>query len=57
MTLLLLNRLLTAALTRWPRAERVMVGQPVVLVDDGKLVRPHLKHEGISEDEVMEALR
>lgn len=56
-TLLVLNRLLSSVLARWSRAERVMVGEPVVLVDHGELVRPHLRREGITDDEVMEALR
>src|SRR5436305_11547402 len=37
-TLLVWNRLLTGVLARWSRAERMMVGEPVVLVDYGHLV-------------------
>src|SRR5205807_1009892 len=56
-TLLVWNRLLTAVLARWSRAERMMVGEPVVLVDHGRLITSHMRREGITEDEVMEALR
>ena len=56
-TLLALNRLLTGVLARSRRAERIMVGQPVVLVDHGTMVQAHLRQEGITEDEIMEALR
>jgi uncharacterized membrane protein YcaP (DUF421 family) len=34
-----------------------MVGDPVVLVTDGKPVPAHLRREGITEEELMEALR
>lgn len=56
-TLLVCNRLLTTVFTRSARAERLMVGEPVVLVDHGQLVRSHLRREGITQDQIMEALR
>ncbi|MDO8691972.1 MAG: hypothetical protein Q7R39_18540 [Dehalococcoidia bacterium] len=34
-----------------PRAERLLEGQPTLLVHDGKFVQEHLHHEGISEDD------
>jgi uncharacterized membrane protein YcaP (DUF421 family) len=34
-----------------------MVGEPVVLIDHGHLVEPNLRRQGVTEDQVMEALR
>jgi uncharacterized membrane protein YcaP (DUF421 family) len=56
-TLLVLNRLTTALLSRSHRVEQLMVGSPIVLVDHGRLLGPNLRREGISEDQIMEALR
>jgi uncharacterized membrane protein YcaP (DUF421 family) len=56
-TLLVLNRLVNLVLTRSPRAEHLMVGEPVVLIDHGHLVEPNLRRQGVTEDQVMEALR
>ncbi|MDO8691974.1 MAG: DUF421 domain-containing protein [Dehalococcoidia bacterium] len=40
-----------------PRAERLLEGQPALLVHDGKFVQENLHHEGISEDEILMAMR
>ena len=56
-TLLLLNRLTTALVTSSPRAERFMIGDPIVLVDHGHPVTSSMRREGISEDQIMEAVR
>jgi uncharacterized membrane protein YcaP (DUF421 family) len=57
MTLLALNRLVSLVLFRSPRAEHLMVGHPLVLVDHGHLVTESLRREGVTEEQVMEALR
>jgi len=56
-TLLVLNALLDrlGLKARWLRQR--LVGQPSLLVHDGHLIYPHLRAEGLSEDEVMQALR
>jgi len=41
--------------SRWLHMK--LVGQPALLVSDGHLIEEHLRHEGVSVDEVMEALR
>lgn len=41
--------------SRWLHTE--LVGQPALLVSDGHVIEQHLRHEGVSVDEVMEALR
>lgn len=56
-TLLVLNRSVTYVLAHSPRAEQALVGEPVVLVTDGHLVEGNLRREGITEDQIMEALR
>src|SRR5260370_2227215 len=56
-TLLLLNRVMTFVLARSPKAEHLMVGEPLVLVDHGRLVAQTMQKEGITEDQIMQALR
>jgi uncharacterized membrane protein YcaP (DUF421 family) len=34
-----------------------LVGEPIVLVTDGHLVEKNLRRQGITEDQIMEALR
>jgi uncharacterized membrane protein YcaP (DUF421 family) len=57
MTLLALNRIVTTVLARSPRAERLMVGDPLVLVSNGKVVEGSMRKAGVTEDQIMEALR
>lgn len=40
-----------------PRAERLLEGQPALLVSDGKFLKEHLRREGLSEEEVLMAMR
>ncbi len=57
LTLLVLNRLFTATVNRFPWLERHATGEPVVLVKDAQ-VRWRLMHrEGVSREELMAALR
>jgi uncharacterized membrane protein YcaP (DUF421 family) len=56
-TLLVLNYTLDrlGLKATWLRSQ--LVGQPSLLVHQGELIRAHLRAEGITEDEVMQALR
>jgi uncharacterized membrane protein YcaP (DUF421 family) len=56
-TLLLIQRLLTAAFVWRPSLEAMVTGGPVVIVDKGVLDRDQLRREGITEEEVMRAVR
>jgi len=56
-TLLVCNRLLTLALARWRWLYHLIVGGPVLLVHDGKLLTQHLRSTGLTEADVLEALR
>ena len=38
-------------------ARRIFAGQPVLLVHRGEFVEPHLAREGLTHDQIMEALR
>ena len=55
--LLFVNRLVArlGLSSRWLQQE--LVGQPAVLVSDGQLVEQNLRREGVSADEVTQALR
>jgi uncharacterized membrane protein YcaP (DUF421 family) len=39
------------------RLEHVMVGEPVLILNDGKLVAERMRHEGVTEEQVLAALR
>jgi len=57
LTLLVLNRLLTFLLTRFPSLEHHLVGDPVLLVNNGHLLVDQLRREGVTREQVMAALR
>jgi uncharacterized membrane protein YcaP (DUF421 family) len=42
---------------RFPRARPVLEGEPIVIVQDGKLIERNLKRERLTEDEVAEEAR
>ena len=56
-TLLVLGRIATIAFVREPRLESSLCGTPSVVINDGKLVEDHMRREGITEDELIAALR
>lgn len=56
-TLLVSNRLLTLALCRSRRWRHIVAGDPMLLVLRGHLLEEHLKRVGMTEADVMEALR
>lgn len=55
--LLMLNALLRRARAHWPRLGRVLEGTPTVLVVHGKVVEKNLRHEGVDEELLEQALR
>jgi uncharacterized membrane protein YcaP (DUF421 family) len=55
--LLVLNRIFMAIIHRSVRFERVMVGQPVLILSDGAPIESRMKREGISREQLMTALR
>ena len=56
-TLLVVNRLFTYFIVKYPGLAREMVGEPVLIVKDGKEFPDVLKREGISHEQLMAALR
>jgi uncharacterized membrane protein YcaP (DUF421 family) len=56
-TLLLVNRLLTIALKRSRWLRRIVVGVPLVIVHDGRLVSRNLRRAGLTADNVSTGLR
>jgi uncharacterized membrane protein YcaP (DUF421 family) len=56
-TLLLANRLFTGALTRSRRLRHLVVGGPMLLIHDGHLLEEQLWRAGLSEADVLEAIR
>ena len=56
-TLLILNRLFYLAMSHSKRVATLMIGEPRLLVNEGKLLTGHMQQEGITRDQVMAALR
>src|SRR5262249_40388482 len=57
LTLLLMNLLFTRLLDRFPWLEKHPVGEPAVLVSDGRAQWERMRREGVTRDELLAALR
>jgi len=51
------NRLLTDALWRWRWFRRVLIGGPIILVQNGRFLARQLRRAGLTEVEVLAAIR
>jgi uncharacterized membrane protein YcaP (DUF421 family) len=56
-TILAANYVTSLAMTKWPRLGRPLLGTPLVLVDDGKLISSHLQRARLSEEDLKAAIR
>jgi uncharacterized membrane protein YcaP (DUF421 family) len=56
-TLLVANRLLAALVIRWPWLRRRLIGGPLVLVRNGAFVARNLRRVGLTEADVLGAVR
>jgi uncharacterized membrane protein YcaP (DUF421 family) len=56
-TLALLTALMAWLQRRFPRARRVIEGQPVIIVRDGEMQRTAMSLEGLSETDLLQAAR
>lgn len=56
-TLLLAGKAITKLFIRLPRFERAIVGTPTLIIRDGEMIKSHLRREGLSTEQVMQALR
>ena len=57
LTLLLLNRLFTFIMARSDTVEKFMVGEPMLIVNDGEILKDRCTREGVTREQVMAALR
>lgn len=55
--LLVLNRSLAEVIRRFGKVERILVGEPVVLVSDGQFVARNLTRQGITREQAFAAFR
>jgi uncharacterized membrane protein YcaP (DUF421 family) len=56
-TLVGANTALNRLLLRSPRLSGALVGQPSLLLHEGRFIDEHLAHEGLTREEVLQALR
>ncbi|HET7486919.1 MAG TPA: YetF domain-containing protein [Acidimicrobiales bacterium] len=56
-TLLILNAVVARARLYSPRVRELVEGVPVVLVQEGRVIEANLKKEGITEEELLAAVR
>jgi uncharacterized membrane protein YcaP (DUF421 family) len=56
-TLMLLGWLAAKVTARWPEMELRVLATPTVVVQNGQLIRHNVRHEGITRDEVLAAVR
>lgn len=56
-TLLAANRITNYSTLRWAAWGRWLLGEPLVLMEHGRLDRTRMDAEGVSEDELMAAVR
>ena len=56
-TLLILNKLLTAGMTKSKRFRQLLGAGPILLVHDGHFVDENLRRLGMTQDDVIEAIR
>jgi uncharacterized membrane protein YcaP (DUF421 family) len=57
LTLLILNRVFTWLLVKYPALQHNLIGEPVLIAKDGRLLDEQLRQEGVTAEEVMAALR
>lgn len=55
--IIVINMLFNILLSKFPAVEKLIDGQPVVIILNGKLFKKVLKEQKITESEVFEALR
>ena len=55
--LMLTNRGIASLVGRVPLLHRFFVGTPIVLVRDGQIIHAHLRHGGMTPDDLMQGIR
>jgi uncharacterized membrane protein YcaP (DUF421 family) len=56
-TVVAADQLFCVVLRRWPRVRRWLVGRPVVLIHNGRVLESHLRQVRLTEDDLGVALR
>ena len=56
-TLLLLNAVISRLVLRHTHFRSLVEGEPTLLIHSGRIIRSHLEHEKIGEEELRQALR
>ncbi len=56
-TLLALNRAVAFSVDRIPAFRRALEGEPVVLLNSGKLIEKHITNAGLTDDMVLQSMR
>src|SRR5690242_1635636 len=56
-TLLVANRGLNGLMLRSRRLRHLVVGGPLLLVQDGHLIEEHLRRRGLTDEDVLQAIR
>lgn len=56
-TLLAMNRIFTVLVARSSRLRRALVGAPIILAHDGQIVLPHLRRAGLTQRDLITAVR
>jgi len=56
-TLLIMNGLMTVVFLRHPRLSHLVNGGPILLVNHGQVVEEHLRRAGLTDADLLEALR
>jgi uncharacterized membrane protein YcaP (DUF421 family) len=56
-TLLLAGKAITKLFIRLPRIERSIVGTPTLLIRNGEIIKSHLRREGLTTQQLLQALR
>ena len=56
-TLLLTNRLMALVLPHMGKLKKIVVCEPVLLVSDGQFIQEHLRRFGLTQADVLEAIR
>lgn len=57
LTLVAVDRLMSGVKRRFPRLDRIFEGVPVTVLEDGKLDREAMRHEGVDESDILHAAR
>jgi uncharacterized membrane protein YcaP (DUF421 family) len=55
--LIMLGRIGSSLMTRWPKIEHNICGTATIVVSQGQIVASHLRRSGITEDQLQSALR